>query len=122
MLSDTKKGSEVVVVKVELLAGFLVVDELNTSLLVVAHTAFEEVGLALQRDHIHPLERVLYVEVLGHSEREQQAVSDKLYVLAHQTRVHSDELAGQRLSDEVVLDLNGFADNFKDSFVCKFVV
>ena len=76
--------SEVVVREVQLLGGLLVsLDELNACLLVVTDSLLEEVGLALQRDHVHPLERVLHSVVLRNTQREQQPVCNELDVLAH---------------------------------------
>ena len=55
----------------------------DTSLLVVTHALLEEVGLALQRDHVHPLEGVLDIVVLGYSEGDQESISDEFNILAH---------------------------------------
>jgi hypothetical protein len=63
---------------------------LNTGLLVVTDTLLEEVGLPLEGNHVHPLEGVLVVVVLGYSECEQKSISDEPYVLAHQSRVHTN--------------------------------
>ena len=61
-------------------------------LLVLTDTLLEEVCLTSQGDHVHPLERVLNVVILGHSQSEKESVSDELNVLAHQARVHANEL------------------------------
>ena len=55
----------------------------DAGLLVVAHALFEEVGLALQGDHIHPGEGVFHVVNFGLAQSGQQTVGDKLDVLAH---------------------------------------
>ena len=43
----------------------------------------EKVGLALQRDQLHPLERVCDVVDLGGLEGDEKPVGDKLDVLCH---------------------------------------
>ena len=89
-----------------------VISDLDAGLLVVADALLEEVGLALQRNHVHPLEGVLDVVLLGHTETEQETVGDEFDVLAHQTGVHTDKFDGQGLGDEVVLDAHSLANDF----------
>ena len=55
---------------ISIVARFL----LDSSLLILADSLLEEVGLALQRDHVHPLEGVLDVVLLGDAEGRQQSV------------------------------------------------
>ena len=77
--------SEIVVIDAELACLiFSTCGKLNSGLLVVTDALFEEVGLALKRDHIHPLEWVLVVIMLGDSELEQQTVSNEPNILAHE--------------------------------------
>ena len=67
----TSPLSKVIVVNVELARLILASGrQLHSGLLVVAHALLKEVGLALKADHVHPLERVLHVEVLGHAQLE----------------------------------------------------
>lgn len=44
-------------------------------------------------------------------ERDEQPVRHKLDVLAHQRRVHTDQGDGQRVGQELLLDLDGFGDD-----------
>lgn len=74
--------------------------------MVLAHSPLEEVGLALQRDHLHPVEGVLGAPHLSHSQRHQQPVSHALDVLRHQLRVYPDQVARQALGNELLLDLH----------------
>lgn len=77
--------SEIVVVDAELARlVHAVCGQLNSGLLVVADALLKEVGLALETDHVHPLEWVLVVVVLGDTKLEQQAVSNEPDVLAHE--------------------------------------
>jgi hypothetical protein len=46
---------------------------------------------ALERDHVHEVERVVHVVVLRAAERDEQAVGNELDVLAHKLGVHPDE-------------------------------
>ena len=64
--------------------------QLNTGFLIVAYALLEEIGLALERDHVHPLEGVLDVVVLGNTKLVQKTIGNELDVLAHQTRIHTD--------------------------------
>ena len=74
----------------------------------------EEVGLALHRDHVHKVERVLLVVDLGVAERDEEAVGDKLDVLAHELGVHADEADRERVGEELLLDLDRLADDALD--------
>ena len=61
--------SEVVVVVERKLSSLIVtVNLLDASLLVLADSLLEEVGLALKGDHVHPLEGVLNIVLLGDAE------------------------------------------------------
>ena len=68
---------------------------LDVSLLILADSLLEEVGLAGERDHVHPLEGVLHVVELGDAHGEEEAVGHELDVLAHQARVHADQFDGE---------------------------
>jgi len=59
---------------------------------------------ALQRQHLHPVERVGGRVVLVAAERDEQPVRHELDVLAHQRAVHADQVDRQRLGDELALD------------------
>jgi hypothetical protein len=84
-------------------------------LLVVADALLEEVGLALQRDELHPVEGVGGVVHLPAPERHEQAVGDELDVLAHEGAVHADERDGERVADELALDVDGVGDDLADA-------
>jgi hypothetical protein len=95
---------------------------LHVGLLVLAYTLLEEVSLSLERDHVHPLERVLNVVVLGDTKGEQKSVSHKLDVLAHKARVHSDELNGERVLNKLQLNLDSLSDDLSNALVRDLVV
>ena len=56
----------------------------HSGLLVLSHSSLKEVGLSLERNHLHPIEGVLAIPDLGHSEGKQETVSHTLDVLDHQ--------------------------------------
>ena len=95
---------------------------LDVGLLVLADSLLEEVGLAGEGDHVHPLEGVLDQVVLGHSECVEQAVCHEHDVLAHELGVHADELDGEGLSHELELDGDGVGDDLDDPLVGDLVV
>ena len=115
--------SEVVVIDVELarLLG-TVCAHLDSGLLVVTDSLLEEVGLSLEGNHVHPFKWIFDVPLLWDSQAKEQTVSNKLDVLRHQTRVHTDQLNGERLGHKVSLDLDGLADDLQDAFVRQFVI
>ncbi|KAK8449102.1 hypothetical protein SEVIR_7G161450v4 [Setaria viridis] len=84
-------------------------------LLVLPDALLEEVGLALQRDELHPVEWVGDVVHLLVPQRHEQAVGDELDVLAHEPAVHSDERDGERVADELALDVDGVGDDLADA-------
>mmetsp|Transcript_3386 Transcript_3386/g.7953 ORF Transcript_3386/g.7953 Transcript_3386/m.7953 type:complete len:458 (-) Transcript_3386:473-1846(-) len=79
----------------------------HARLLVVAHPLLEEVGLALEGNQLHPVERVLHVVDLAAAERAAEPVRAKLDVLRHQFFVHPDQVAAERVADELFLHRNG---------------
>ena len=81
---------EVLVEAEDLLVGL----NTDTGLGVLSHTLLEEVGLALEADHLHPLEGVGGVVVTGTSELGKETVGAELDVVAHELGVHTDELDG----------------------------
>jgi hypothetical protein len=62
---------------------------------IIGNTLLEEVGLALQGDHIHEIEWVCHVISLLVAKRDQQPVGNELDILAHEICVHADELDGK---------------------------
>ena len=63
----------------------------HSGLCVIGHTLLEEVGLALERDHIHKVERVRRGINLVVSESHKESVSNEFNILAHELGVHADE-------------------------------
>merc|ERR1712066_458794 len=75
----------------------------HTSLLVLAHALFEEVGLPLQGDQLHPIEGIRCTEKLRMPKRREQSVGHELNVPRHELAVHPDEVTWQRLTDKTPL-------------------
>jgi hypothetical protein len=65
-------------------------------------------------DRLHPFEWVPNFVVAPASERGKEAVSAELNVLAHEARVHPNQLHGQRVRDKLLLDLNRVRDDLHD--------
>lgn len=63
----------------------------DTSLGIVRDTLLEEIGLALEGDHVHEIEGVRDIVDLVRAKSNKQTVCNELNVLAHQCRVHADE-------------------------------
>ena len=95
---------------------------LDVGLLILADSLLEEVGLAGERDHVHPLEGVLDVVELGDAHGEEEAVGHELDVLAHQARVHADQFDGEGVGHEFELNLNGFIDDLLDTLAGDLIV
>jgi len=64
----------------------------------------------LEGDHLHPLEGVGGLVQLLVAERHEEAVGDELDVLRHERGVHANELDGQGLCHELLLDLERLRD------------
>ena len=94
----------------------------DTGLLVVANTLLEEVGLAGQGDGLHEVEGVGRVVVLLVAEGDQEAVGNKLDVLAHQLGVHAQEGNGQSISQELLLNADGLDNDVLDQLLAGAVV
>lgn len=88
----------------------------HAPLLVLADLLLEEVRLALERDELHKAERVLGVVDLFVAQLKQEAIRDKLDVLRHQLAVHAEQVDGQGFREELLLDDDGFADDFEHAF------
>jgi hypothetical protein len=99
---------------------------------ILRDSLFEEVGLPLQRDHVHEVKGVTGMIMLGVSERDQKTIGYKLDVLAHQDCVHTNQTdreciceACQRSSTstnhqgltckKLLLNCNSFGDDPKDN-------
>mmetsp|Transcript_7100 Transcript_7100/g.25965 ORF Transcript_7100/g.25965 Transcript_7100/m.25965 type:complete len:325 (+) Transcript_7100:229-1203(+) len=94
----------------------------DTSLLVFTDTLLEEVGLTLQGDKLHPVERVGGVVLLGQAQRREQVVGDVLNVVAHHARVHADEGARKGVAHKLLFNFNRFLDDSADGFIARLVV
>lgn len=94
----------------------------DTSLLVVANTLLEEVGLASERDRLHEVEGVGGVVVLLVTESNQETVSHELDVLTHQLGVHAKESNRKSISQELLFDADGFNDDVLDDLLAGAVV
>jgi len=81
---------------------------------VLAHPLLEKVGLALQRDQLHPVKGVLGVVDLVAPKFVRQSVGHELNVGTHERRVHADEFDGQRFGHERFLDAHRVLDDFAD--------
>jgi len=86
----------------------------DTGLCIIANPLLEEVGLALEGDHVHEIEGVGDVVHLGVAECDKEPIRNELDVLIHQGRVHPDERNGERLGEEFLFDRYGFGDNMLD--------
>jgi|SRR5690242_10935852 len=83
----------------------------DTSLLVVTNPFLEEVGLASQRDILHEVEGVGSVVALRVAKGQQQAVGNKLDVLAHKSGVHAEQSARKSVRQELLLNCDSFSDD-----------
>jgi hypothetical protein len=95
---------------------------LNSSLAVLSYSFLKEVGLALERDHLHPFKGVLDFVNLWHFEGEEETVGHKLDVLVHQVRVHTYELDGQGFRNEALLYFDCIGHYLLYARVWKFVL
>lgn len=93
----------------------------DSTLGVLSHSLLEEVGLSLEGDHLHPLEGVGGFIHLGDVEGGKETVGAELNVLAHHGGVHADELYGEGVGDELLLDGDSVADDVLDSLVGELV-
>lgn len=64
----------------------------HPGLAVLPYALFEEIRLPLERDHVHPVERIGRVESLLAAKLHQQPVGAELDVLPHESTVHPDKL------------------------------
>ena len=75
------------------------------------HLLLKEVVLVLQRDPLHEGERVGCRVCLGVTQLQEETIRHELNVLRHELRVHPNEVARERLGNELLLDLHCVADN-----------
>ena len=105
-----------------LLVGLLLGGSHDTGLLVVTDTLLEEVGLAGQGNRLHEVEGVGGVVVLLVAKSHEQAVSDKLDVLAHEGGVHAEKTTRKSISQELLLNADGLNDDVLDNLGFRAVV
>jgi hypothetical protein len=84
---ESLAGTDIVVSLLLRLGDALV----NARLLIIAHALFKEVGLALERDHVHEIEGIRDIVDLFVAESDEETIGDELDVLAHEGGVHADE-------------------------------
>lgn len=94
----------------------------DTSLLVLADTLLEEVGLAAQRNVLHKVKGVGGLVDLLVSESDKQTIGNKLNVLLHQVGVHAQKSARESLSQELLLDSDGISDDVTDNLLAGAVL
>ncbi len=68
---------------------------------------------SLQGEQLHPVEWVAGIVFLFAAEGHKKPVSDEVDIVTHEARIHADELARQRVCQELLLDLNSLSDNFR---------
>ena len=90
----------------------------HATLAVFANAFLEEVCFALEADGSHEVERVFCTVGLGLAERHKKAVSAEFNILAHEGRIHANQPRGKRVTDKLVLDLHGIADDRANSERC----
>ena len=119
-LSKIPNQSEVLILNLEaesLLQFLIFVSLLDARSLILTDSRFKEVGLSLERDHVHPFKWVSDVVLGLNSKREQETVSDELDVLVHQGTVHANQLDWERLGHKVLFDLHRLIDDLGDSLI-----
>jgi hypothetical protein len=89
----------------------------DTSLLVVADTLLEKVGLASQGDGFHKVERIGDVVALLVAKRDEETVGDEFDVLFHEGGIHAEQRARESLRKELLLDADGFGYDVLDSLL-----
>lgn len=85
------------------------------------HALLKEVVLALQGNALHEGERIGRRIRLGVAQLEEQTIRHEFNVLAHELRIHANELARQGLGDELLLNLHGLADNLVSLLLAQLV-
>ena len=93
----------------------------DSSSSVLSNSLLEKVGFALERDHLHPLERVLDLVKFRRPQCEEQVVGHKHDVLGHESRVHSNKFYWQRVFDEAHFDLHRFTYDCLEAFIRELV-
>ena len=93
----------------------------DAGLLIVSDPLLEEVGLSVERDVLHEVERVLNLVDLGAAELNKEPVCHVLDVDGHEVAVHSDQVNRKSLGQELDLDDHGLADYFLDAILAWFV-
>lgn len=92
------------------------------SLLILPHPLLKEIGLSLQRDHLHPIKWVLNVVDLSISQSPQQSIGHKLDVLTHQFTVHAHQSARQRIAHKFPFDINRVTDDPLDALLAQLLL
>jgi hypothetical protein len=94
----------------------------DASLLVVADTLFEEIGLSSQGDVLHKVKGIGGIVKLAVAKSNEKTISTELDVLAHQLRVHSEKSTWQGITQELLLNGDGLGNDCLDSLLARAVV
>ena len=94
----------------------------HSRLLVLTHPLLKKVCFALHRYHLHPIKGVSTIVPFLGTQGHQQPVCHALNVLCHQLWVYADQIRGQGLTDEFLLNFDSFTDDFLDPFFLQFVL
>merc|ERR550537_447664 len=101
-------------VRIEREALRLLLASHHPCLLVLPDPLLEEVGLPLQGDELHPVERILRAPDLRMTQGGEEAVRHEFNVLRHEHVVHAYQVTRQSLADELPLHLHRPADDLVD--------
>ena len=83
----------------------------HARLSVSAHLLLKEVVLVLQTNLLHEREGIGGRICLRIAELEKQAIRHELNILTHHLGVHANQVAGQGLGNELLLNLHGITNN-----------
>jgi len=90
--------------------------------LIVTNTLLKEVGFASQGNVLHEVEGVGGVVVLLVAQCDQETVGDELDVLGHELGVHTKQGDRECVSQELLLNSDGFSDDVLDDLFVRAVV
>jgi hypothetical protein len=94
----------------------------NTRFLIITHALLKEICLARERDVLHEVKGVSSVVRFWHPECDQQPISYKLNVLAHERRIHAQQGAWECISQELLFDSDSFGDDSCNGSSIRLVV
>jgi hypothetical protein len=94
--------------------GLVSAVDTNAQFGVLSDAFLKEVYFALTTNHFHPLKRVPNVEVMVAPKAEEEAVGAEFDVVAHHSRVHSDQFNGEGINNEFHLNCNCTANDLNN--------